>query len=63
MKTVSDNEKQDFNLYAITFNKEDTYGYKRDLREEEIESKRKARELERQKVKKKIKNLKILGKW
>lgn len=62
MKTVSDNEKQDFNLYAITFNKEDTYGYKRDLREEEIESKRKARELERQKVKKKIKNLKILGK-
>lgn len=61
MKTVSDNEKQDFNLYAITFNKEDTYGYKRDLKEEEIESKRKERELERQKVKKRIKNLKILG--
>ncbi len=61
MKTVSSNEKKDFNLYAITFNKEDTYGYKRDLEEEEIECKRRERELERQKVNKKIKNLKILG--
>ncbi len=61
MKTVSSNEKKDFNLYAITFNKEDTYGYKRDLEEEEIECKRREREIERQKVNKKIKNLKILG--